>query len=53
MTEQLSHGFFIWASYGVTIGVIGSLILWLTLTGRSRRVQIATLTKEPVRSNDE
>ena len=44
MTEQLSHGFFIVMSYGVTVAVVGGLIVWLVLTGRQRRSRIAALS---------
>lgn len=43
MTEQLSHGFFILAAYGVTAVVVGGLFAWLLVTGRARRARIESL----------
>jgi heme exporter protein D len=38
-----SHGGFIFASYAASLLVIGALILWIALTHRARKAELAAL----------
>lgn len=39
----MSHSFFVAASYGATVLVLGGLMLWIAITQRARKAELTAL----------
>lgn len=45
----MSHGFFVFASYAITLIVMALLVLWVVFDGRARKGEIARLEEQGVK----